>query len=122
MHNHNKKNSSITWMMLICIVPLVVLLFVGGELSSGGYLWPILIGVFVAAHLWMMFKGHGGHGDANTGEKSDLPVEAASFADLRFAEGSGEARVTTKAESAQAGATSKQPEAKSEHKKGGCCH
>lgn len=75
MHNHNgKKNSSITWMMLICIVPLVVLLFAGGKLSSGGYLWPILIGAFVVAHLWIMFKGHGGHSDADTEEKSDTAL------------------------------------------------
>ena len=59
------------WMMLICILPLVVLLFAGGKLSSGGYLWPIRIGAFVIAHLVMMFKGHGGHGDDDTQNKSD---------------------------------------------------
>ena len=75
MRNHNgKKNSSMMWMMLICILPLVVLLFAGGKVSSGGYLWPILIGVFVIAHLVMMFKGHGGHNDANMEEKSDASL------------------------------------------------
>ena len=62
MHNHNgKKNSSTMWMMLICILPLVVLLFAGGKLFSDEYLWPIFIGAFVVAHLWMMFGGHKGH-------------------------------------------------------------
>ena len=91
-----------TWMMLLCIVPLVVLLFFGGKLFSGGYLWPILIGAFVVAHLWIMFKGHGGHSDANMEDKSDLPAATSA---------------------AQAGAAlAKQPEAKSEHKHSGCCH
>ena len=62
MRNHNgKKNSSMMWMMLICILPLVILLFAGGKQFSDGYLWPVFIGVFVVAHLWMMFSGHGGH-------------------------------------------------------------
>ena len=64
MHNHNgKKNFSMMWMMSVCILFLVVLFFAGGKLFSGGYLWPIFIGVFVVAHIWMMFKGHGSHKD-----------------------------------------------------------
>lgn len=63
------------WMMLICILPLVVLLFAGGRLFSVGYLWPILIGAFVIAHLWMMFKGHGGHGDVGEDDVIDTPKE-----------------------------------------------
>ncbi|MDP3244716.1 MAG: hypothetical protein Q8M83_03610 [bacterium] len=103
MHNHNgKKNRSMMWMMLICILFLGVLSFAGGKLFSGGYLGPIFVGVFVIAHLWMMFKGHGEHSDANTEKKYDLPAATST---------------------AQAGAASvKQPEAKDEHKHGGCCH
>ena len=51
------------WMMIPCLLLLGFLFLGGGKLSSNGYLWPILIGVFVAAHVWMMFKGHGGHRD-----------------------------------------------------------
>jgi len=106
MYDHNnQKNSSLMWMMLICLLLLVVLLFTGGKLLAGGYLWPVLIGAFVIAHLWMMFKGHkghGGHSDANRTEKSNLPVPLST---------------------APADATlAKQPEAKGEHKHGGCCH
>lgn len=51
MHNHDgKKNSSAMWTMLTCILFLGVLFFAGGKLFSGGYLGPILIGVFVIAH------------------------------------------------------------------------
>ena len=69
MHNHNnhngKKSHSMMWMMLICILPLAVLLFIGGGRFSTGYIGPILIGVCVVAHLWMMRKGHGKHNDTN---------------------------------------------------------
>lgn len=69
MRNHNgDKNFSIMWMMLICMVPLVVLLFAGGKLFSAGYLWPILIGTLVVVHLWMMFKGHGGDTEEDGGK------------------------------------------------------
>ncbi len=37
-------------------------------------IWPILIGFFVIAHFWMMFKGHGGHaehGDADEKDKGE---------------------------------------------------
>jgi len=46
------------WMMLIGAIAIIVLLFSRGTLFSGGYLWQILIGIFVVAHIWMMFKGH----------------------------------------------------------------
>ena len=72
MHNHNgKKNSSMVWMMSVCVLFLVVLFFAGGKLFSGGYFGPILIGVFVVAHIWMMFKGHGGHKDDGAENKKD---------------------------------------------------
>ena len=59
------------WMMIPCLL-LLGFVFLGGEkLSSGGYIWPILIGVFVVAHIWMMFRGHGGHNNDNTENKID---------------------------------------------------
>jgi hypothetical protein len=78
MRNHTNGNDSghnkgMMWMMIPCIL-LFVVLFLGGErLSSGGYVWPILIGVFVVAHIWMMFTGHGGHGghDDNNAHAKD---------------------------------------------------
>lgn len=63
------------WMMLVCcLVPVAILLFAGGQLSGGGYILPTLIGGMVIAHLAMMFKGHGGHGeysDTDAGKKTD---------------------------------------------------
>src|SRR3989338_2632278 len=78
MHNHNgKKDSGMKWMMLICcLLPLGLLLFAGGTLSSGGYLWPILLGVVIVAHLLVMFKGHGEHGDKDAGAEADSPSHA----------------------------------------------
>lgn len=71
-HNHNSKNSkSMMWMMIPCLILVGVLFLGGGKLSEGGYLWPVIIGVFVIAHVWMMFKGHGGHGDIDAEEKTD---------------------------------------------------
>ena len=58
------------WMMIPCIILFGFLFLGGGKLSSGGYLWPILIGVFVVAHVWMMFRGHG-HGGTSTEDKID---------------------------------------------------
>ena len=76
MHNHNKNDGhkGMMWMMILCLLLLGVLFLGGSKLSSGGYFWPILIGVFVTAHIWMMFKGHGGcggHSDANMEDKID---------------------------------------------------
>lgn len=73
MHDHNKDGSGkgMMWIMIPCLL-LLGFLFLGvGKLSGSGYLWPILIGVFVVAHVWMMFRGHGGHGDPNTEDKID---------------------------------------------------
>ena len=82
------------WMMIPCFFLLGILFFSGGKLLSSGYLWPILIGVFVVAHVWMMFKGHRGHGDANTKDKiNDASVK----------------QPETKDED-------------NKHKHGGCCH
>lgn len=79
-HNNNGRNGGhkgVMWMMILCLLLLGVLFLVldGGKLSSSGYLWPILIGAFMVAHVWMMFRGHGGHRDADTEEKSDAALE-----------------------------------------------
>lgn len=52
------------WMMLICCALPLILLFSGGSaLFSGGYFLPILVGILIIVHLWMMFRGHGGKND-----------------------------------------------------------
>ncbi len=76
MHNNNNNDSGgghkgMIWMIIPCLLLLGFLFLGGGELSSGGYLWPILIGVFGVAHVWMMFKGHGGHKDDGAEDKID---------------------------------------------------
>ncbi len=77
MHNHNNDGNKdgghkgMMWMMIPCLLLLGFLFFGGGKFTSSGYLWPILIGVFVIAHVWMMFRGHGGHGDSDTENKTD---------------------------------------------------
>ena len=75
MDNHDKNDGSknIIWTMWV-IVPLLLLLdflFLGGSrLTSSGYFWSILIGVFVVAHIWMMSKRHGGHKDEDNKPKT----------------------------------------------------
>ena len=59
------------WMMLLCALPLVILLLAGGKLFSAGYLWLILIGVFVVAHFWMMFRGHRSDNSEHDGHNSE---------------------------------------------------
>lgn len=73
MHDHNNNENSghrgMLWMMIPCLLLILGILFLGGgKLSGGGYLWPILIGIFVLAHVWMMFRGHG---HTNTESKTD---------------------------------------------------
>ena len=63
------------WMMLICMFFWVVLLFAGGRLFPVGYLWSVFVGAFVIAHFWMMFKGHGGHGDVNENDEAGRSKE-----------------------------------------------
>lgn len=46
-------------MVVPCFLLLGILFFGGGKLFSSGYLWPIIAGVFVAGHIWTMFKGRG---------------------------------------------------------------
>ena len=74
MHSHNgKNNSSMLWMMIPCILLLGVVVIGGGK-SSSGYLWPILIGVMVFAHIVMMLKGRKGH-EQNDSDKQDKKVQ-----------------------------------------------
>ena len=64
------------WLMVLCCAaPLLILLFAGGGLSSGGYFWPVLIGIFIVGHILMMSKGHGGHGDSDTENASGATLE-----------------------------------------------
>ena len=64
------------WMMVICCaLPLVILLIAGGRSLSGGYVWPILIGGFIGAHLWMMFRGHGSHGKNSKDQNEDSIIK-----------------------------------------------
>jgi len=73
MHDHGKNGGGrgMMWMMIPCLLLVGVLFLGGGKLSGSGYLWPILIGIFVLAHVWMMFRGHGKHGDTGTEDKID---------------------------------------------------
>jgi len=71
MHNHNDNNNKsghkeMMWMMIPCLLLVVSVFFGGGKLASSRYLWLVLLGVCVVPHIWMMFKGHGGHGENNT--------------------------------------------------------
>ncbi|OHB22358.1 MAG: hypothetical protein A3J67_01950 [Parcubacteria group bacterium RIFCSPHIGHO2_02_FULL_48_10b] len=62
-------------MMLLCVLPFIILLFAGGKLFSAGYFWPILIGVFVIAHFWIMLRGHRSHSDDPNESKDDLRTQ-----------------------------------------------
>ncbi|MBI5470561.1 hypothetical protein HY968_04575 [Candidatus Kaiserbacteria bacterium] len=69
------------WMMIICCaLPLAFLLFGGAGLFSGGYLWPILVGVLALACIGMMVRGHGKHREdrENHGENALDAEDAAS--------------------------------------------
>ena len=77
MHNHSNNDSKgghkgMMWIMIPCLLLLGFMFLGGDKLSSDGYLWPILVGVFVVAHACMMFKGHGGqdHGSRDE-DKND---------------------------------------------------
>jgi hypothetical protein len=61
-HNTDGGHNGMIWTMVLCCLLFGIFLFGGGIVaSSSGYLWPVLTGVFIVAHIWMMFKGHGGH-------------------------------------------------------------
>jgi len=75
MRNHNDKNNSLMWwMILLCALPLIILLLAGRNLfSQGRYLWPILIGGFMVAHFWIMLRSHRSHDSdhAASGDKRE---------------------------------------------------
>lgn len=105
MHNHNNNNQNgghkgMLWMMIPCLLLLGFLFIGGGAIASSKYLWLILIGVCAVPHLWMMWKGHGGHGDSDENGKAD-------------ASGQPETDLPAATSTAQAGDT---------HKHKGCCH
>jgi len=78
MHHHNHKGggyAGMLWMMIPCLLLLGVLFLGGDNVASSGYLWPILIGAFVAAHIWMMLRGHGGYRDTHPGENPAAALE-----------------------------------------------
>ncbi|MBI5742621.1 MAG: hypothetical protein HZA25_02175 [Candidatus Niyogibacteria bacterium] len=66
------------WMMLPCLLLLGILFFAGGRSFSGGYFAPVLIGAFIAAHIWMMFRGHGEHGRNHGNAEEDRKTAAGS--------------------------------------------
>ena len=61
------------WMMVPCMLLVGFLFWGGSRLPSSvfGYLWVVFIGVFFAAHIWMMFKGHGSHDHNSEIENKD---------------------------------------------------
>lgn len=66
MHDHNNGNKGVghkgmLWMMLPCLLLFIVILFGGDKFVSSNYLWIIILGVCVAPHIWMMYKGHSDH-------------------------------------------------------------
>ncbi len=75
MHDHNKdgRGKGMLWMMVPCLLLVGVLFLGGGKLSGGGYFWPILIGVFVVAYVWMMSRGHGSKSSVEDHAKKKPP-------------------------------------------------
>lgn len=73
MHNHNKGGGGhgMMWMMIPCLLLVGFLVFGGGTFLGSGYLWPILFGIFMVAHIWVMFRGHGNHDEIVPGDKVD---------------------------------------------------
>ena len=75
MHNHDHRKGMM-WMMIPCLLLLGVLFFGGERLfPSSGYLWLIAIAICVVPHIWMMFRGHGGHGDSHEDHKTGASGE-----------------------------------------------
>jgi len=64
------------WMMVLCCaLPIILLLFAGSSVFAGGYLKYVLFGALAAMCLWMMFKGHGGHGNPHEDHKTGASGE-----------------------------------------------
>ncbi len=74
MHNRDGKGGfPPLWMTVLCVVPVLILFFVGRRFYSGGYILPVLVGVCIVTHLWMMFRGHGSGKDNS--EEKEVPTE-----------------------------------------------
>jgi len=63
MHNHDKKdNSKMMWLMMICcLAPLILIFFFGAGMGSLGVSkWVILgpIAIMIIAHLFSMGESH----------------------------------------------------------------
>ncbi len=56
--NHQTHGSSMKWMLLGCGVVLL-LLFVASDVIPSGFFLPILLGVCLLSHIWMMRRSHG---------------------------------------------------------------
>ena len=66
MHDHNGKNDNwMMWVMIPCLLLFGLLFFGGSKLISLRYFWLIMVGICVVPHVWMMFRGHGGHGNSD---------------------------------------------------------
>jgi cell division protein FtsW (lipid II flippase) len=83
MHGHNDKNSSkMMWVMMIgCVLPMVLLLFLGTGKGFGSSSWIALgaVGLMFVIHLFMMIPRKNTHEehkmnennkDNNTGNKN----------------------------------------------------
>ncbi|MEK7665766.1 MAG: hypothetical protein AAB337_02730 [Patescibacteria group bacterium] len=74
--NHKKTGASIAWMVLSCVALLLIFFFAGDRLPAS-ILLPVLIGICVISHIWMMSRGHGSHGQNNVrDEKTQLNTDA----------------------------------------------
>lgn len=78
MHNHkDKHDTSMVWMMLACMLPLLAVAFLsGGGAFSGKYSWALVGGVAAIAvtHLWGAFRRRQHpteHGAEQNEEKSE---------------------------------------------------
>lgn len=73
MHNHNKNggHKGMLWMMLPCLLLLGFLFLGGSKVIPSEYLWLVIIAVCVVPHVWMMFRGHGGHDDSHIERRTD---------------------------------------------------
>ena len=58
--NNRRNNYRMMWRMVLCIVLLGILFLGGSVLPFSGYLWPIIIGVFILMHIWLMFRTNHG--------------------------------------------------------------
>ena len=75
MHNHNGKNDSwMMWIMMVCcLAPILVLLFLGNLKLGGGINWFVIIaiGIFVVSHFWFMRRKKSDIDVLNQDEASD---------------------------------------------------